>query len=481
MAKKNPVANELFWEARQRLNLSRSQLADDANQEPIMRTCKHVPLNENTIGRIEQGRIGGGMCDARKAALCARLEVADPVDIGLVAERRLPTRLAPTRPRHRSARIPVAVVVGDGLQGDIPWRPPEEFSGVLDLAAGTGVVPRDPAQARAKHQTLRLALAALAAALGITGSDEGGRRRHIGVADVDNLTAITSLYRNADRHAGGGVFVSDIDRVARSAADVLSHEVSSKIEGALFDALAEIRYLAGWTAFDAMHFNLASRHFAAAERFASDGGDAQLLAYVRYGQAKLLQHQRDNREALQVLSLSRRRLDKTPALIATLRGTEAASFAALGNFDAARRALEDATEAHAAIVPGNEPHRLAFRNVGEVYAQYSRVYRDWARRDPDRAPDAVRWTSAALTEFGPANVRSAVLNRVGLVASYFLADDVDRALAEGAQVVRDASMISSPRVIDRIANLRRDADKHRGNSAVDDFLAGLPRSAEVSP
>jgi hypothetical protein len=369
--------------------------------------------------------------------------------------------------------------MGDGLHGNIPLRPAEEHPGVLDVGAGTDVVLRDPAEARANHRALRLSLSALATALGITGSDDDGRRRQIGVTDVENLTAITSLYRNADRQAGGGVFVSDIDRVARSAADLLNHDVNSKIEATLFVALAEIRYLAGWTAFDAMHFNLASRHFAAAERFAGDAGDTQLLAYVRYGQAKQLQHQRDNREALQVLALSRRRLDGTPALIATLRGTEAASFAALGNFDAARRALEDATQAHASIEPGNEPHRLAFRDLGEVYAQYSRVYRDWARRDPDQAPEAVRWTAAALTELGPASVRSAVLNRVGLVASYFLADDVDRALAEGAHVMRDASMISSPRVIDRIANLRRDADKHRGNSAVDDFLASLPRPAEV--
>jgi len=461
--------------------VSRAQLAADANGEAVMRACTHVALTENYIGMIEQGRVGGGMCEQRISALCARLGVADPADIGLVAERRLPTRSAPTHRRSQPIGAPTMAVGTQGLQRETPWRPQQAYSGARSRAEVGDERLHGQPKTGANHRVLRNSLSALAAALGITESDEHSRRRRIGVADVDNLAAITSLYRNADRQAGGGVFVDDIDRVARSAADLLKRDVNSKIEAALFVALAEIRYLAGWTAFDAMRFSLASRHFAAAERLASDADDRQLLAYVRYGQAKQLQHQRDNREALQVLALARRRLDDaSPALIATLRGTEAASLAALGNFDGARQALDDATDAHSDIVAGNEPDRLAFRDLGEVYAQHSRVYRDWARRDPDRAPEAVRWTSAALAELGPASVRSAVLNRVGLVASYFLAGDADRALAEGAHMLRDASMISSPRVIDRIANLRRDADQHRGNSAVDGFLASLPRPVEVT-
>ncbi len=256
--------------------------------------------------------------------------------------------------------------------------------------------------------------------------------------------------------------------------------MASGVEAKLFVALAELRYLAGWTAFDAMQFDRASRHFTAAERFATESGDRSLLAFVRYGQAKQLQHQRDNREALQVLALARRGLTASPALTATVRGTEAASLAALGDFDAARAALDDAVAAHANIVAGNEPNRLAFRDLGEVYAQYGRVYRDWARRDPDQGVEAVYWNSKAIAELGPSSIRSTILNRVGLTSSYFLAGDPDRALTEGAHVLRAAAQINSPRVVDRIANLRRDAIAYRGNSAVDDFLASLPQPARVA-
>src|SRR4051794_11239001 len=83
VVKKNPVANESFWKARLRVGLSRAQLADRANQESVMRGCDHAPINENYIGRIEQGRIGGGMCPERLSGLCSVLEMADPAEIGL--------------------------------------------------------------------------------------------------------------------------------------------------------------------------------------------------------------------------------------------------------------------------------------------------------------------------------------------------------------------------------------------------------------
>lgn len=137
MAKKDPVANEKFWDARQRLNLSRSQLADDANREPVMRTCMHAPFNENYIGRIEQGRIGGGMCGERIAALCARLDVDDPAEIGLVAERRLPTRSAPTRSWRQPAGAATSAAMGLGYEGDVPWAVPQGLKDSLDRGAGT--------------------------------------------------------------------------------------------------------------------------------------------------------------------------------------------------------------------------------------------------------------------------------------------------------------------------------------------------------
>lgn len=105
MAKKNFEPNELFWTARTALSLSRAGVADIANTQSVLASCQHEPLTENYVGRIEQGRIGGGMCIERRTALCITLEVDDPAKIGLVAERRWPTRLAPARRRRDSSMV----------------------------------------------------------------------------------------------------------------------------------------------------------------------------------------------------------------------------------------------------------------------------------------------------------------------------------------------------------------------------------------
>jgi transcriptional regulator with XRE-family HTH domain len=99
VAKKDFEPNERFWKCRTHLGLSRSALADAANRRPVMKLCKHAELDQNYIGRIEQGRIGGGMCRERLAALCDVLGAEDPSQIGLIAERRLPTRTRPANPR----------------------------------------------------------------------------------------------------------------------------------------------------------------------------------------------------------------------------------------------------------------------------------------------------------------------------------------------------------------------------------------------
>ena len=131
VAKRDFEANELFWDARMRVGLSRPQVADIANQQPVMATCEHEPMNENYVGRIEQGRIGGGMCPERKSALCLTLEVDDPAQIGLVGERRRPTRSAPTR-RLPGAKGDRRSTTQDGVNAGAAETDLVDFASILD-------------------------------------------------------------------------------------------------------------------------------------------------------------------------------------------------------------------------------------------------------------------------------------------------------------------------------------------------------------
>ncbi len=368
--------------------------------------------------------------------------------------------------------------------GGAPWHlPPELLDGVVPAVASPmdlrGDDGADLAAAQVRRRSLLWALATVTAAAGILGAGPGPRRR-IGVTDVSHLTALTSLYRLADQEFGGGSLASDVGRFAQSASALLDHVVSDALRPHLLAAIANARDLAGWTAFDATRHSDAQRHFAAAERFAVKAGDPQLVAHIRYGQAKQMQHLRHNHDALEILHTAHHQLDASPALTTILRGAEAASRAAIGDWDGAKRALELSSDAFTDVDPGNEPEWLGFFDKGELLAQYGRVYRDRARADRRHGGDAVRWVSDAIEAFGPQNVRSTVLNQIGLASAYFLADAPDLALQAGNTARQQAATLTSPRVIERIANLRRDAAQHLHLPEVADFVRTLPRPAPAS-
>jgi hypothetical protein len=314
------------------------------------------------------------------------------------------------------------------------------------------------------------------AALGLRGS-ETGPRRQIGRNDLSQVSAIISLYRSMDCEFGGGVLVDDVDQIAQSASGLLDHIVPDALLPELFTVLANARYLAAWTAFDATRHTDGQRHFMAAERYAMESVDRRLLAHVRYGQAKQLQHLRQNRDALHTLRLAHHQLDPTPGVLAVLRGAEAASYAALGDAERAKRALGQSSDAFTAVDPSKEPEWLDFLDEGELLAQYGRVYRDMARVDRRHGDDAVHWVAEAITSFGTQNVRSTLLNQVGLCSAYFLADAPDLALQAGHAAQKLAITVTSKRVVERLANLRRDATNHLHRSDVADFIHSLPTAA----
>lgn len=354
------------------------------------------------------------------------------------------------------------------------------FSAALAPAArATDVEPtvesngRGSSTTSVRRRSLLWGLATVTAATGLP-SDGRGPRRRIGLADVSRLTALTSLYRLADQEFGGGSLVDDVARFAQSASALLDHAVSDAARSPLLVAIASARDLAAWTAFDATRHSDAQRHFAAAERFALEAGDRQLVAHVRYGQAKQMQHLRHNRDALDILRTAHQQLGASPALTTILLGAEAASRAAIGDWDNAQRALAHSSDAFTDVDPGNEPEWLGLFDKGELLAQYGRVYRDWARADPRHGVEAVRWVTDAIDAFGPQSIRSTVLNQVGLASAYFLADAPDLALQAGNAARQQAQTLTSPRVIERIANLRRDTKRHMHLSEVAGFVRSLP-------
>jgi hypothetical protein len=328
-------------------------------------------------------------------------------------------------------------------------------------------------------------LSALAASCGLDAT-RPDRRRNIALTDVGRLVAITDLYRSVDRERGGGELYRQLAQVAEVATMWLDpgYAVSDlQARHQLARATADVRLLAGWTAFDAGMYEDSQRHFTLAERAAVRAADAMLTAKVRYCLTRQLQHRRHNVDALDTVQFARAELGSaaTPAMLTMLLGAEAASLAALGRREDAVQRLTEASHAFAGIRPENEPTWMHFYDAGELYAQYGRVYRDLARQyraqrrpgvpsaDPGYGPQAVHWVNQALAGFGSGHIRSITLNKAGLFSSLMLADDPDAALAVGADLLTSARAVRSRRVVERVANLRRDLDPHRHRSDVSAF------------
>ncbi|WP_223884460.1 XRE family transcriptional regulator [Micromonospora craniellae] len=312
------------------------------------------------------------------------------------------------------------------------------------------------------RRMLLAGIAAVAAGAEFLGGSTVSRRR-IGTADLARLNAVLELYWSVDAECGGGLLYEEVSRFAESVYQMLDWSHPASLTPQLVAAVAAARQLAGWTALDAGRHSAAQRHFVAGERAALTADDRPLTAMIRYSQAKQLQHLRHNRDALAALQLARGQLglQATPAVTSLLLGAEAASLAAIGDHQAAERTLGESSSQFERIRPEREPSWMSFYDRGELLAQYGRVYRDKARQDKKHGAAAVRFVSDAVTAFGPGNVRSSVLNEVGLCSALFLADEPEQALAVGRRMLQQAQSMSSVRVIDRVHNLRRDMGRHR--------------------
>lgn len=301
------------------------------------------------------------------------------------------------------------------------------------------------------------------------GASKGAIR--IGVSDIARIRSIVELHKSLDYQYGGGLVYESLETFSAAVSKVVRQRCDDRLRPNLLVAVGELRVLTGWTAFDACRHGDAQRHFQAAERLAVAADSASFATFVRYCQARQLQHQRHNLDALEVLQLAQDHLGDsgTPAAASMLSATIAPSLAALGDHGAAVKSLDDAQRSFEAIDPVVEPTWLGWLDEAELWAQYGRVYRDAARRDRSFGERAVEWTSRALGGFGHEMARSSALNQIGLCSALFLAGEPDAALQIGSRLPAEAGNLTSKRIGERIRNLQRDTAGYRHHSDVGQF------------
>ena len=429
------------------LCMSRRELAEAANAY-LWKVHQHREnVTEHDIGRYERGEVRWPR-HWRRLALRGVLGAGRYIDLGFY-----PNRHTTDQPALTSLTTPPIATAGSG--------------------AADGASQPAGAAPGGSRQTLLGGIVTVAAACGLLGEQD--REGRIGASDVDRLLAITALYRSVDYECGGGMLYVEVGRFAKAASALLNQTYSDTLAPRLLAAVAAARQLAGWTAFDSCQHYDAQRHLLAAERLAVAAGDVLLAARVRYCQARQFQHLRHNRDALDTLRLARDRLGSaaTAAVGAMLDGALAASLAALGEGDQALALLGRAEDNFSNIDQDREPDWMHFYDRGELLAQHGRVYRDMARTDRRHGRASVRSTSEAIDAFDPQNSRSSVLNEVGLCSALFLDDEPEQAITVGTHVIEQARGMASPRIFDRLRNVRRDLARHETLPEVAEFAHTL--------
>ncbi|MEU8023664.1 helix-turn-helix transcriptional regulator [Micromonospora haikouensis] len=446
--------------------------------------ARQVRSSRSTVAMVERGRqvvdrIFWLQCES---FLNAQGELITAYDAYRQLEARHRAEKADAARRTRWGAVADEVIASGRLESELVTDVLHEGDLALDgrpvqmgSVDGAGVSPG--VSIDRQRRSLLASIAAVAAGSGLLGLPSSTASRRVGAGDVDRIEAITALYRSVDYEIGGGALCTEVGRFAEATSVLLARADTGRWTANLATAVAAARQLAGWTAFDAGRHSDAGRHWLAAERTAVAFGDRKLAARIRYCQARQFQHLRHNHDALATVRLARDELGRetTPALLAMLHGTEAASLAALGEHAAATTALQQASTHFEDINPDHEPDWMRFYDRGELLAQYGRVHRDRARHDRHHADTAVEWTQAAINAFGPQNVRSTVLNQIGLCSALALADEPDQAITVGAAVIHHGQQMTSRRVRDRVRILSRDIPPDTLHSGLADFRHAVTR------
>ena len=308
--------------------------------------------------------------------------------------------------------------------------------------------------------------------------------RQVGMADVDQIRAVTTLYRAADNKYGGGGIGSALASFADRAETLLSGRYTDLIGQRLHLALADVRDYAGWIHFDAGQHRRAHAQWRLATRHARQAEAADKLACIGYSRTR--QYHGLNRAADAVATIRETQaaaLGKvTPTVEAMLGCAEAVSLAMLGDQSGALVALRRAEDAFARRDPAADPEWVWFFDPAELAAKTGAVYRWLARSDAQYAEEALRHHTLAITRYDEGKVRSRALVQVSLAAEHALAGDPEQAVLEARQALTAAGELQSRRLLDGLATLPADLTKHQANNTdVRDLIHDIRAAHRSTP
>jgi tetratricopeptide (TPR) repeat protein len=274
------------------------------------------------------------------------------------------------------------------------------------------------------------------------------------VGDLEALEAATRAFRALDYQYGGGFCRAPLAAFGSWTAVLRKGTVPSRLRRRLCRALADLYNLLAWTEFDAGRDEAALRSFDVAAELATEAGDHDLLANIRYRRGRLHLHRRAVDEALAEFEQGRVAARRGPyaRTQAILSANQAWAWAMRADETAALRHLGQAADAFAAGSAAAPWSRFFGENdlsamTGTVRAELACTV------DPHHAVRAIPFLADAVAAYGPEMSRSRSLTQIMLALGYALRGDIEEAARVGAEAIGAAREIRSVRAQGRLRPL----------------------------
>ncbi len=336
---------------------------------------------------------------------------------------------------------------------DTPWQSDVTVSLASQLTRSDLTMDRR-ALARALAATAVTGSALLDALEGWMHPAAGGtparRPGRLGERDVDHLEHTARAFRSWGHQFGGGLRRKAVLGQLAEVSALLDEHQAPAVETRLYRVMAQLAGSAASMAWDAGLQRRAQDYYQLSLRAAHAGGDRLWGANTLAGMARQMLYTGRPADALELVRLAQdgARDEAGPRVRAMLHTREAWALAALGRTAAFKRATEQARTVLAdAAAEDDEPHWIAYFDEAEISGTTGGRLLELARANPrGHADEAAEQIRHALATRSADAGRSRALDHVGLAECYFLAGDLDTAVAQTYAAVDAASRVQSGRV-----------------------------------
>ncbi|MFD4726268.1 sporulation protein [Streptomyces seoulensis] len=302
-----------------------------------------------------------------------------------------------------------------------------------------------------------------------SGAAHHGTQR-VGREDLAELwQAADEAQRWDSKYGGGNWRSSSVTRcLARRAAPLLHGSYSDEIGRGLFSVTAELARVAGWSAVDTGHHDIAQRHFVQALRMAKAGGAVDIGCHVMANMAlqTLLRGYPDDAIDMVQGTYDRSRGRAGHRVLGFAKLIEARAHAKTGDARAAAAALSASERClEQAEHEVEEPAWIRYFTHARLSADAVEVHRDL--RNPAAA---WRWNTRATAMSPDDFARSVGLRLTVLATTHLQEGNLDQGLALGNRAVDILGRVASARARDYVADVAVALTPWRREHPVAEFM-----------